>query len=75
MRRAPVMKADTVHMKAFVGVLLVVGSVMVYCHWMLGVLVLVAGAFMWPMVVREIHDKRVGRSVGRRRYRRHPRTT
>lgn len=44
-------------MKSFIAVLLMAGSVMVYCHWMLGVLVLVAGAFMWPMVVREIHDR------------------
>jgi hypothetical protein len=52
-------------MKAFVGVLLLVGSVMVYFHSVFGVLVLVAAAWAVPMVVREIHDERA--AVDRRR--------
>jgi Flp pilus assembly protein TadB len=45
-------------MKALVCVLLVVGCVMVYWQYVLGVVVLVVGAWVVPFVVRQIHDER-----------------
>jgi hypothetical protein len=45
-------------MKWFVGVLLPVGCVLVYFHWVFGVVVLVAAAWAVPMVIKQIHDRR-----------------
>ena len=56
-------------MKALLGLVLLVGCLMVYCHWVLGVLVLVAAAWAVPMVVHQIHEKHTaaGRTARRDR--------